>query len=397
MHRVLVIHSLDDARAELRKIGVSGQGVEVMAPKALGFAVKLCDVRVGAANILKQEMLGIGGDAAVARGVVEGRVAVSDVILLGNPAKLGKLIRKLEHQTIFGLPGIADWLRTVTDDRRKRILNCRGRKLDLCRPVLMGVLNVTPDSFSDGGHWLDPDKAIEHGRRMVSEGAALLDIGGESTRPGATVVSADEEIARVTPVIRALAQSVDAPLCIDTRKAAVASAALEAGAHIVNDISALRHDPDMLPLLREQADVPVILMHMQGEPGNMQLHPHYDDTVHEVLGFFARRIEACVEGGISRERLLLDPGIGFGKRHEDNLILLKKLRELRTFGLPVALGASRKSFLGRIDGSDTGDRLPGTLAVTALAAQGAADILRVHDVSANQQSLQTALAILEVR
>jgi len=399
MHRLLVVRDIEDARYELQKIGVSSQGVEVMAPKALGCVVKLCGVRVGAANILKQEMLSLGGDAAVARGVVEGRAAVSDVILLGDASKLRKLVGKLEHQAVFGLPQIAAWLQRALRDLTTPLpaLDCRGLLLELTRPRLMGIVNVTPDSFSDGGKWLEPEAAVEHGACLVAQGADMLDVGGESTRPGAAEVPAEVEMERIVPVIAALRREVNVPLSIDTRRAAVARAALDAGAHVVNDISALRHDPDMIPLLREHPDVPVILMHMQGTPGTMQANPHYTDTVQEVLAFFAARLDDCEQAGLPRQRLLLDPGIGFGKRHEDNLILLRKLPELRTFGLPVVLGASRKSFIGRIVECEPDERLPGTLAVTALAAQGGADIIRVHDVAANRQALETALAIGEAR
>jgi dihydropteroate synthase len=256
---------------------------------------------------------------------------------------------------------------------------------------LMGVVNVTPDSFSDGGLYLDAEAAVAHGRELARQGAEILDVGGESTRPGAEEVSAEEERARVEPVVAGLAGT--ATVSIDTSKAAVAEAALNAGASIVNDVTALRHDPEIGAVCAGH-DAGLVLMHMQGDPRTMQENPVYADVVDDVKGFLAERLEAAVDAGVAEERIWLDPGIGFGKTLDHNLELLRRLGELRELGRPLVIGTSRKSFLGKIDGSDVGDRLGGTIASSILAAAEGADVLRVHDVTETAQAAKVANAIL---
>jgi len=257
---------------------------------------------------------------------------------------------------------------------------------------LMGVVNVTPDSFSDGGLYLDPEEAIAHGRELVGAGAEILDVGGESTRPGAEPVAAGEELRRVVPVVGGL-RELDCEVSVDTSKAAVAAAALDAGAMIVNDVTALRGDPEMAPLCAERG-VTVVLMHMLGEPRTMQEDPRYDDVVAEVKAFLATRLAAATAAGIAEERIWLDPGIGFGKTAAHNMELLRRLGELREFGRPLVIGTSRKSFIGRVDGSAADERLGGTIASSVLAAAAGAEVLRVHDVAEMRQALAVAAAIL---
>lgn len=255
------------------------------------------------------------------------------------------------------------------------------------RPWVMGILNVTPDSFSDGGRYAEPGPAIERGLQLVAEGADVLDIGGESTRPGATPVSEDEELRRVIPVVRGLAGQVKVPLSIDTMKASVARAALDAGAVIVNDVSGLR-DPAMVEVCRD-SQAGIVLMHMAGNPQTMQLNPHYDDIVAEIGTYFETRLADLEQHGIARDRIALDPGIGFGKSLDHTLTQLARLHEYCRFGRPICLGISRKGFLGQITGRDRTDRLAGTLAVNCFAvAQGAAQILRVHDVPAHRDAVR---------
>jgi dihydropteroate synthase len=256
---------------------------------------------------------------------------------------------------------------------------------------LMGVINVTPDSFSDGGLFPDADAAIVHGRELAEQGAEILDVGGESTRPGAGGVDEVEELARVEPVVAGLAGV--ATVSIDTSKSAVAEAALDGGASIVNDITALRHDPEIATLCAERG-AGLLLMHMQGEPRTMQASPTYEDVVDDVKAFLAERLEAAVAAGVAEERIWLDPGIGFGKTLDHNLELLRRLAELRELGRPLVIGTSRKGFLGKIDGSKVGDRLGGTIASTVLAAAEGADVLRVHDVAETAQAVKVATAIL---
>ncbi len=261
-------------------------------------------------------------------------------------------------------------------------------------PKLMGVVNVTPDSFSDGGRYLDAEAAVAHGVELLRDGAEILDVGGESTRPGAEPVGEVEELRRVVPVVEALAgDGGDGAVSIDTSKAAVAAAAIDAGATIVNDVTALQGDLEMAPVCAERG-VTVVLMHMPGNPRTMQEDPRYDDVVDDVKRFLASRMELAVGAGIAEEGIWLDPGIGFGKTLEHNLELLRRLSELRELGRPLVIGASRKSFIGKVDGSAVDERVGGSLASAVLAAAAGADVLRVHDVAETAQALRVADAIL---
>ncbi|HEY2786249.1 MAG TPA: dihydropteroate synthase [Fimbriiglobus sp.] len=267
------------------------------------------------------------------------------------------------------------------------VWQCRNFRLSFgLRPLILGILNVTPDSFSDGGQFPDPGAAVERGLRMISEGSDILDIGGESTRPGATPVPLDEELRRVVPVVRELAKYTAIPLSIDTMKAEVARQALDVGAAIVNDVSGLRRDLAM-PGVCADSGAGAIVMHMQGDPQTMHLDPAYDDVVNTVGDYFAERIRTLTEAGIPLESLCLDPGIGFGKRTVHNLSLLARLGEFQRFNRPVCLGVSRKRFYGDLCGRETHDRLAGSLAVASFAvAAGAAQLLRVHDIPAHRDA-----------
>jgi dihydropteroate synthase len=256
----------------------------------------------------------------------------------------------------------------------------------------MGVVNVTPDSFSDGGLFLDPGAAIDHGRALAAEGADLLDVGGESTRPGAEAVGAEEETRRVAPVVEGLA-GAGAPVSIDTSKRPVAEAALDAGATLVNDVTALRADEELAALCADR-ECDVILMHMQGTPRTMQENPTYDDVVDDVKAFLAERIEYAVSEGVAEERIWVDPGIGFGKTLDHNLELLRRLGELRELGRPIVVGSSRKSFIGKLTGREVDQRLGGTIASNVLAVIGGADVVRGHDVLELRQAIDVAEAIV---
>ena len=261
--------------------------------------------------------------------------------------------------------------------------------------MIMGVLNVTPDSFSDGGEFFSTGKAVEQGKRMTSEGAQIIDIGGESTRPGAEAVSVDEELGRVIPVIEQLRASVSVLISIDTSKAAVARAALDAGATIINDVTAGRADPEMFAVAAERKAA-LILMHMQGTPRTMQVAPRYDEVVREVANFFRQRYERALECGVDGMAIAFDPGIGFGKTVEHNLALLAHLERLRIQNRPLVVGVSRKSSLGKMIGSKAmEDRLAPTLAFTGLLRERGANVLRVHDVKENVAALRATEALLE--
>jgi len=273
---------------------------------------------------------------------------------------------------------------------------CGDRSLDLTRRgEIMGILNVTPDSFSDGGHFADHAAALTHALEMLDQGAAIIDVGGESTRPGAARVDESEEIRRVEPVIRALhRQRPRAIISIDTSKAAVAEAACAAGAHIINDVTGLRGDPRMTEVAA-RLGAGVIIMHMQGSPGTMQRQPHYHDVVAEVRAFFQTRFAAAVQGGIAPEAIVFDPGIGFGKTLEHNLALIRSLHQLTVAGRPLLLGVSRKSFIGRLLGSDRlEDRAWPTVALTSHARERGVPLHRVHDVRPNIEALRMTEAIL---
>ena len=274
-------------------------------------------------------------------------------------------------------------------------LDCNGKFLDLSRPQVMGVLNITPDSFSDGGDFFDPQRALDRALQMQDEGAAVIDVGGESTRPGAGPVSASDELQRVIPVIDALQAQLTVPISIDTRKPEVMQAAVAAGAGLINDVNALRA-PGALEAARASA-VPVCLMHMHGDPRTMQADPHYADVVAEVKTFLLQRVAACEAAGIGRQRLLLDPGFGFGKTVEHNLQLLARLEELAATGLPVVVGLSRKSMIGKLLGLDIAGRLPASIALAVLAVERGARLVRAHDVAATWQAVQMQAAVQRVQ
>ena len=261
------------------------------------------------------------------------------------------------------------------------------------RCLVMGVVNVTPDSFSDGGRYLDPEAAVAHGLALVAEGAELLDVGGESTRPGATDVPEAVELERVLPVVEELARTAEVPVSIDTRKAAVAAAALAAGATMVNDVSAGRHDPDLLGVAAE-AKVPLVLMHMLGTPATMQDDPRYDDVVAEVEAFLAERCRAAEAAGVDHQALVVDPGIGFGKRDQDNYALLDQLARFTRLGHPVMVGTSRKGFIGRALDSPADQRVEGTAATVVWAVERGARIVRVHDVAPMVRAVRMTEAML---
>lgn len=256
----------------------------------------------------------------------------------------------------------------------------------------MGILNVTPDSFSDGGDYLDVQQAVARAKSMVAEGATLIDIGGESSRPGASPVSIDEELARVIPVIRAIVEAVDVLISVDTYKAEVAYQALTAGAHLINDITALRGDTAMASVVAEM-QAGLILMHMKGTPRTMQKAPQYDDVVAEVRASLQESIETAETEGVAPERIIIDPGIGFGKTTEHNITLLKRLTEFQSLNRPLLIGTSRKSFIGKVLGLPVTDRVEGTAATVCWAIAHGADIVRVHDVKANVRAAQMTDAL----
>ena len=286
----------------------------------------------------------------------------------------------------------------VTQYSAGPVLECAGRRLDLSRPVVMGIINVTPDSFSDGaslyrGSNLDIERAMTRAREMVASGAAILDIGGESTRPGASPVSVNEEMDRVLPLVARIAAELETVISVDTSTPALMREAANAGAGLLNDVRALTREGALEAAAA--VNLPTCLMHMQGEPGNMQVAPHYDDVVEDVCEYLQSRIASCERQGIARNRLLLDPGFGFGKSVTHNLKLLRELPRLAAIGLPLVVSLSRKSLIGKLLGREVGQRLPASLALAVLAAQRGAAVIRTHDVAATVDAVSMLMALEE--
>ncbi len=393
--RLLVVETVKQASRELGRIGVDPSGITEMAPKMRTICVQLSDLQCRQANILKQEMLSVGGDAAVARGTVACSIDRTDCLLIGTAKQLSRLSRKLSVQP-FGLSRLAGEL----DELLKRILikpagwKTSQRLLPLQRPLIMGILNVTPDSFSDGGRAFEQDKAVERALQMEAEGADIIDIGGESTRPGAELVSAEEELSRIIPVMESLAGTLRCAISVDTWKSTVAERAMGAGAEIINDISGCAFDP-RIATVAAATGAGVVLMHTRGTPDKMQQNTDYVDLMGELMASLAVSLERARGAGVADDCIALDPGIGFGKSVVGNLEIIRRLSELSGFGLPLLVGPSRKSFIGATLGREhTEERLFGTAAAVALAVSHGAAIIRVHDVRAMGDVAALAAAVM---
>jgi dihydropteroate synthase len=393
---VVEIKNLEDAAVIFKKIGVDPYGIDAMASKTINVNILLEDQPCKIANIIKQEMLSVGGDAAVARGSVSCSVLVSDILIMGTLKQILALVKKIEKQP-FGLNFIAgnivELLKNISQN--EYVVKTFRREIHLGKKTLiMGILNVTPDSFSDGGLFYSQQKAIERGLEMAGEGADIIDIGGESTRPGAKSVSAAIELKRVLPVIESLVKQVKIPISIDTKKAQIARMAVTAGAEIINDISALNSDKDMAMAVRETRAA-VILMHMRGKPRNMQKGKLvYDNLMAEITDYLKKSSEKALKAGIEKDCLVIDPGIGFGKTPEDNYKIIKNLSQLKELGLPVMIGTSRKSFIGKVTGGEPNERIEGTAASVAAAIINGCHIVRVHDVAAMKKVAAVTDAIV---
>lgn len=406
--RVLACSCPHDFAAEIAKVGAEWEGVVRMVAKAEHFVVKAHGLRVPAALILKEAMLSKGGDCAIHRDAITHKVERSDCVLMGSEKAFSHLFDDLRAQP-FDLPSLAEEIQHAIENVKRtepltpsdEVLSERLRRFYAAvrtRTAIMGILNVTPDSFSDGGQHATTESAVEHGLRMADDGADVLDIGGESSRPGAEPVSLDDELARVIPVIEALRNQTQTPISIDTYKPEVARAALDAGADIINDITGLA-DAGMRSLAAERR-CPVVVMHMLGDPRTMQENPTYEDVISEIMAFLRERIGLAVEAGLPRELLIMDPGIGigFGKTAEHNVEILRKLRDFRSLGLPILIGTSRKAFIGKaLGGVPSSERIFGTAATVALSIANGANIIRVHDVKEMSQVARMADAMLDTR
>ncbi len=395
--RAIEIKDLEEAAAELAALNVHKGGIGIMAPKAVTRIIKIRGIDSVALNILKQEMLSVGGDCGVSWDAFIRRNRNSEGILIGTVAQIGEVCEKLEKQP-FGLSALAQKIRALEAGygRKDLVLRAGKYKLNLGkRAHIMGVLNVTPDSFSDGGMFFDREYAVGRGLKMESDGADIIDIGGESTRPGAKPVTAREECRRVIPVVKALAKRLQVPISVDTSKSEVAEEALDAGAAMINDVTGLRKDRRIAKLAgRHKAAL--VLMHMKGSPRTMQKDPNYKDLMSEIAESLRNSAAIAAEAGVSGNRIVVDPGIGFGKTVGHNLEIIKRLGELKSLGYPVMVGPSRKAFIGKITGAGSEGRAFGTAAAVAIAITNGADIIRVHDVKEMRQVAQITEAISNV-
>ena len=391
--RCLHITNARETIHQMGRVGVDATGIKLMKGKTLHFNLKVEGINPRIANLLKQEMLSLGGDAALDKRGLDCSTKQTDSILMGTQKQFEKLLLKLDQY--LDLQPIGESLRETIKNISKThySIHCRKKTYTLGkRTLLMGVLNVTPDSFSDGGLYFDKEKAVAHGLRMVEEGADFIDIGGESTRPGSKPIGAEEELRRVIPVIESLAKEGNVPISIDTYKSTVAERAIDAGAEIINDITGLHSDPGLGQVAAKQ-DVPIILMHIRGTPETMQKDVHYESLFSEILLYLKESIQMAESAGIDPQQIIIDPGIGFGKNLEDNLLIIKNLSEFRILGKPILLGTSRKSFIGKILNVEANERLEGTLSSIAICALHGAHIIRCHDVLQAKKAIAVADAI----
>jgi len=398
--RVLYLDSLERLQGEIEKIGADPAGVKIMAPKGLFRVIKLEDVGYAAANILKQEMLALGAEAAIAGDIYFGEREGSDVLLLGTLRCYRRLIPKLRAQPLPTLQAVADAVTEALERcagpglraRARGAMEIGGRLFEWGqRTYVMGIINVTPDSFSGDGLAAEEDvleAALAQAERFVADGAHIFDVGGESTRPGSEPTSTEDELERVIPVIERLAEKFELPISVDTYKAEVARQALDAGAGLVNDVWGLRMDPALAGLVAERG-VPVVVMHNRSEPkkavqkerlGGRYEGMEYEDLMADVVRELRESVQLALDAGVARERIIVDPGLGFGKTVGQNLELMHRLSELEVLGCPILVGPSRKSFVGYTLDLPMEERVEGTAATVSLCIARGADIVRVHDV-----------------
>lgn len=373
--RIVQFNNMHVSKEEIRKIGVDANSIPYLASKALFIVMKIENISAYAANIIKHEMLAKGGDAAVNRGVFDCSIKESDVLLMGTYSQYGRLIYKLSaYRGVF--TEIADEIQRVIkvlDIGKPKYFECGKYKLPIGeKTYVMGILNVTPDSFSDGGKYINLDSAVKRAVEMVQNGADIIDVGGESTRPGYRPVDPFSEIDRVVPVIERLAREINVPVSVDTSKAIVAEKAIMAGACIVNDVWGLQKDKNMAEVI-SKTGAGVIVMHNSDST-------EYKDLMGDIIRFLKESIKMAENAGVRRESIVIDPGIGFGKTLEHNLEVMRRLKELNSLNVPVLIGTSRKSLIGNVLELPINERLEGTAATVTLGIANGADIVRVHDV-----------------
>lgn len=384
----------DALKGEITRLGVYRPSVSILADKGRVLALKVTDVRTPAANIIKQEMLAAGGDCATPGTAITCAVPRVDIILLGGRKQYDILLYKMRQMPYFGIPAVVAELERYLRKGPKGTLLADGRRLTYDRMAVMGILNVTPDSFYAGSRRQGTDAVLAQAERMLADGAAILDIGGESTRPGADPVTAEEERARVLPAVEQVKRRFpEAVVSVDTYRASLAREALAVGADIINDISAMQADPGMLQAVVDTG-TPIILMHMRGVPKNMQTQCQYDNVVQEVAASLDERARLLRGRGIGPDKIILDPGIGFAKDTPQNLALIQGLNALTGSEYPVLMAASRKTVIGQVlGGLPPEERLEGTLAISAASVYAGAELVRVHDVRENVRLIRMLEAI----
>ena len=391
--RVRTFRDIEEAKKQIADLGVEPISIDMMAPKTLHFNLLIEGVRPPVAIILKESMLAVGADAAINRNAITHKIDKCNVLVMATRKQLRKAAVNLKMQP-FGIDELAVEMLRVADNFYSVPSPWKlpdGSEFNFDYTRIMGVLNITTNSFSGDGVGDDVEKAVERAVQLEKDGADIVDIGGESTKPGVEPLDEEVEINRVIPVIKALIDKIKIPISIDTRKPNVARTAIEAGASIVNDVGGL-FDREMIGICARER-TPIIAMHMKGTPKDMQIDPHYDDVVGEIMQYLANRVDDAVAAGIEKSQIAIDPGIGFGKRLEDNLDLIRRLGELKTLGQPIVIGASRKSFIGKIAGLPADQRLEGSIGAACVAAWNGADIIRCHDVKETKLALQLVDAI----
>lgn len=397
--RIFRAYQPEEIKQVMQDIGVDPYGIKIMLPKASTYLLRFKSVSNITANILKQEMLSLGADAAISRSSLTGKAKKTDCLLIANLAQLSRLNQKLRKQP-FGLDKLSSDLANCLANyqQEKFVLDFGRYKLNLAlRTYIMGIVNLTPDSFSGDGLYKKSNiknqisKIIDFVEKMVWDGSDILDVGGESSRPQAAPVSAKEELKRTIPVLKALSKRIKVPISIDTYKPEVAEAALDNGASLVNDITGLRNHKMAKLVARYKAGV--VIMHMKGNPLSMQRNPRYLSLIDELIEYLDKAINRALAYGVGRERIIIDPGIGFGKSAEHNLEILKRLDDFKVLGRPILVGPSRKSFIGKILNQGPQKRIFGTVSSCVLAAKMGANVLRVHDVKEVKQALKVFDAI----
>jgi dihydropteroate synthase len=384
---------------EMEMVGTHFDSFSIFLRKSRIIPLKIFDITSPTANILKQEMLAIGGDVVVHKNVVNCRVDKSDVILLGTKKHYDILMNKLENISYFDIPKVYKLLKNFFEkDKVSYIESPWKRKITFDRTLIMGIINVTPDSFYAGSRKINLEEILNTAKYMIENKVDIIDIGGQSTRPGSDPIDEDEEINRVIPAVKVIREKFsNVFISVDTYRAKVAEKAIELGADMINDISGFRLDDSLVKVVSEYK-IPYVLMHMKGTPKDMQVNPYYEDVIKEIYEFFLERLNYAEKYGVDLDKVVIDPGIGFGKRYEDNLEILARITEFKSLKKPILIGASRKSFIGKALGDiPPEERLEGTLGVTALCVLKDVDIVRVHDVKENKRVIDVIEALKCIR